>query len=120
MSEPFAPRLVSNQVKTIDITGYLFPWLAGRPLFVQVHGSKDIFLSVFSTKGKLVSHMALCKLAFDSIGRIDHMWEFLNTLPMQFTTGERLRVMVDPMVNEAGNTRFTEIYRKDVHGDDIC
>lgn len=111
--EAKAPRSVTEQLRAIDISGYLLPWnrSSNAPLYCVIAGSPDIFVPVFSTVEKLDTYFDAANIDYDSIKKIEEMNEFLSNFPYRFATGQRLRVIIDPWVNERNNTRFTEILR---------
>lgn len=111
--KPKPPWSVTEQLRDINISGYLLPWNRGDngPVYCMIAGTPDIFVPVFSTSEKLDAYFDAAKIEYDSIKQIEEMHEFLSSFPYRMATGERIRVIIDPWVNERNNTRFTEILR---------
>jgi hypothetical protein len=114
-AEEFAPRRVANtEVHRLDITGHHFPWRDDAPLLVHLDGTHDYFLPLFTSEQKLRDMMHVFSIEMDSIKHIDDGPEFLDCIPTEFATGERLRIMVDPYRAADGKTRFIELLRGDL------
>lgn len=94
-----------------ELEGYLFPWCDEHPVLLNVIGSPDLYLPIFSTLGSFKTKMAFIGAEYQSIKRIDDVGEFLDSLPFMFPSGECLRVIVDPYRTEEGMIRFTELLR---------
>ena len=105
------PWQTSQTVVTMDITGYLFPWRSGQPVFVLIGGTDDYFLPLFATAQKLRDLMTAIKVEFDRIKQINNQREFLASIPTEMPNGERIRIIVDPNIISTGNTRFREVIR---------
>jgi hypothetical protein len=83
------------------LDGYLIPWRMDedQPQLLEIEGTN--FIPVFSTEEKLNEAMALLQVRY-SIKQISEERTFLESvLP-------HARVMIDPWINEAGNTRWLE------------
>ena len=107
----FPPRQISDKVYEIDITGYLFPWIKDHPVLVTLPGTPDLFLPMFKTESALRNSMAEGDVDYDSIKRIDDVDEFLESLPLK-VSDRKIWLMTDPVIIEAGTTRFRELLRE--------
>lgn len=96
----------SNNIKSISLTGKIFPFKDGQPVGVVVENVT--FLSLFSTEEKLHFSMEMMGVSDYSIKQIDDHTEFLDSIQ-----GSGIRVMLDPYLaiheTEGPVTRFTEI-----------
>jgi hypothetical protein len=111
-TENFPPRPIDNaQIRTYDLTGYLFPWHQGAPALLTMPNSVDVFLPVFSTVEKLQDLVRLVDLPIDAIKQVDNPIEFFKSMPAQFPNGTRLRVIIDPYRTAENQTRFSELLR---------
>lgn len=108
----FAPRPVSNEIKTFNITGHVFPWIDDGPCFIEMHGSDDWYLPVFSTADLLRAYMSAARIAYERIKQIQDQHEFLDSIPYRHM-GIRIRIAVDCWVTPQQTTRFGEIIRED-------
>ena len=75
------PQRITNELHSLSLRGYLFPWKNGQPVFVNMTGSSDLFLPVFSTLDGLETMMHGLDTLYDGVKRIDHPGEFLGSIP---------------------------------------
>jgi hypothetical protein len=103
------PHWTGKTFQKINLTGHLFPWRKEEPLSVQVIGSKDWFIPLFSTEEKLrcfVQRLIQDGVVVETeyrIKKVEDQDEFLGSI-----FAEGLRVMVDPRF-EDGKIRWTEV-----------
>ena len=81
-----------------------------HPIFLDMAGTSDVFLPVFSTVEKLTACLALLSLRSDATKQIDDPGEFLASIPVYFGD-KRVRVIVDPYFTPQGTIRYREIQR---------
>jgi hypothetical protein len=98
---------------SITLTGKLFPWalagiVRGRPVFISLSGTSDLYLPCFTDAADLHAVMFRAGAPFDRIKQIDDEVEFLESLPRE-VEGKRVRIMVDPSFTDDGKTRWTEV-----------
>lgn len=112
MVNPLKPRWTGKPPHDINIKGNLFPVSPGPfkvPLVVQIDGSEDYFLPIFSTEEKLHAHMAHLKRKMGEemeykIQQVDEPEAFCESV-----WGSGVRIMQDPIVITDNHTRWTEI-----------
>jgi hypothetical protein len=104
------PWLVSDRVQHISITGNLIPWREGKPEYVMMHGSEDLFLPTYTTTERLYEHhLDDGNLTVKTICDSE---EFLANLPYWYEPGvSRLRVIVDMHRTPRKTMAFKEVYR---------
>jgi hypothetical protein len=98
---------VDDMTHVVMIGGCFLPWQNGHPVYLQLDGTDDMFIAIFSDAGKLRAMIG----DYDNIKQIDDPVEFLGSLPFTLPDGNRLRIMLNPYYTEQGTTRFKEIQR---------
>lgn len=109
--EPFAPRIVGNELVPTSLTGKLFPYRDGSPVLVAVAGCDDLFIPFFTDEGELRSVLGRLDIAFDRIKQVTDETEFLPSLPIVLPSGAALRLLLDPWFTETGTIRYVEVFR---------
>ena len=109
---PRAPQRISSREVPLFLTGYFMPTRAPKaPLLIGMHGTDDLFISVFSTREKLVAAMTQFGLRHAGVSIITNGGDLIDEIKQMNKSGERpyrIRLAVDPYTVVNGRLRFTE------------
>lgn len=104
-----APKRISDRVLHLNIDGYLMPVdVRGQPILLEIPGTPDRFISIFSTEVKLDAMFETYGLSYSWIKQIQNGPEFLASLNENILSFH-LRVAIDPYKHENGRVRFVEV-----------
>jgi hypothetical protein len=99
------PRRVSRRELKVNVTGYVSPfYIDNQPVLLNMSGTEDLFLALFSTPQKLEAEMARAGIEYDKIVKVTDGPNFLESVAF------RVRVIVDPHLHGNGRVRFTELF----------
>jgi len=91
------PRRVSSDEFRIDVTGCLSLFMNNnQPAWIEIPGTTDLFLALFTTKERLDLFLADYPIAHDKIVQVEDGPEFLSSV------GLSARVVIDPYKHENG------------------
>lgn len=100
------PKRISDVAHEMTLTGYLSLFYSDQqPVLLNMDGTDDLFLAVFSTKVKLDQYLRDYPTAYDKIIQIDDGDEFLGSIP------KSIRVIGDPYKHGNMKIRFMELTR---------
>jgi hypothetical protein len=106
------PRRISDREVSIVITGYFMPTQAPNvPVLIEMPGTDDLFVCVFSKEEKLASTMAAFGIEYARVALVTDGRELLDEIKATNARGERpywIRVAVDPYKADNGRVRFSE------------
>jgi hypothetical protein len=81
MASNSPPKRTNKPPKILKLTGMLFPWKQGQPVYLELSRSQYCYLPVFDEEWLLRETMEKAKAKFDKIKRIDDGPEFLTSFP---------------------------------------
>jgi hypothetical protein len=107
------PRQINDNIHIINVTGYIFAWKINAPVWLTLHGTNDLFLALFSTEDKFKAMASILAFQHEKLMRVDNAEEFIESIPLiSAKTGHRLRIIIDPYIEDNDNFKFKEIIRE--------
>lgn len=94
-------------MKSVSLTGTLFPWDVDQPHFLRMPESHYRYLPCFTDVDKLKAMMARVGIFEYSIKKVEDGREFLTSFEVQ--GAEDIRVILDPHFIAGGKVRFTQV-----------
>jgi hypothetical protein len=95
-------------LKEVTLTGQIFAWKDGQPVFLQMPGSPSRYLPCFKTEKDLRALYARLGLPFTSIKLIEDGPEFLTSF-----YGTDVIAICDVRYTEEGRVRFVQVLGAD-------
>ena len=95
----------------MDLTGKIFAWAHGQPVFINMPGSSHLYLPLFDTREELEEVMTKAGAKWRSIKQVEDGAEFLSTLLQQKNLGEgsELKIITNISHLPNGRVRFVEM-----------
>ena len=102
------PRRISDRILNLNINGYalLVTEPGCQPSWLNMPGTDDLFIAVFSTKEKATDFATEFGIGYDNIKQITDGADFIDSIE------GRARIMVDPYSHN-DRMRFKEIFLDD-------
>lgn len=104
-----APRPRGTPPREVTIRGCVVPWRNGGPVVLEMTGTSDWFVPMFSTAEALKASMRMLDVDYQSIKQIDDGRQFLEGLA-ESETPQRLRPILDPVLGENNYMRWSEVF----------
>lgn len=103
-----APKPTGKPLETVELTGMLFPWENGQPVFLGMPGSDYLYLPCFSTEEALRLVLGSASVSFEKIKMIEDGKEFIESFPRRVGMKET-KIICNLRLTPAGKFRFLEI-----------
>jgi len=103
------PRPTGHPPEEVTLTGKVFPWEDGCPVFLRIAGSPFRWLPCFSDASKLRGFLEQCGVSHERIKVIDDHRGFIESFPRKRSDGMEIRLMIDPHRTEEGKIRYLQV-----------
>ena len=100
------PHQVGTPLKSVSLTGTVFPWDGSQPHYLRMPESNYLYLPCFTDVDKLRDMMDRLHIQRYVIKQVDDGPEFLTSFDVP--KAEHVRVILDPHFIGEGKIRFTQ------------
>ena len=105
-------RVEGTPASSVSLTGTVFPWHEGQPIFLKMPESDYLYMACFTDVDKLRAMMVRLKIQDYSIKQVQDVHEFLTSFDVPEASD--VRVILDPHFIAGGKVRFTQV-SKDIN-----
>ena len=104
-----APKYVGTSIQQVHLTGTLFPWCDGMPVYLRMPGSPFLYLPCFTHESALRDVMRQAGVTFDKIKQIADGVEFMACF--RVPEASNIRVILNPRYTPEGKVRYIQVFR---------